>query len=360
MTTQRREASRFQRSAGMEGSASMKLRQPVKALQVFILLLAFFAALNGVADVPIHKLGMEKVAAANQTYLKQSMDKAISGFLILSGIKSGLAVVEGSEVGIGFNLQIGDIVQSVYDYVDIAWKTALAGGTVILITRLLLQAVELIDHWCLVLTFGFGLLVILVSWVFPLRVRLHRLMKDATFFMAVCAIVLYVVFPFSIAGAAFISQKITGPLIAESQRSFESIKEEFSVESINRRIFSDDSAEEENRIADLILKGKMAQIKDAIKAQAEYFKDKSRNIAVWTLQLIAGYLFDSIIFPVTFFIFLFVIVKGALLYLFEDRRQQAFNEDLRAVLSKLKQMKTERPPRTASRLRSDRRRRLQG
>jgi hypothetical protein len=338
----------------------MNLRHPLRALQIFILLLAFFAALNGVADIPIRKLGMEKVAATNQTYLKQSMDKAVSGFLILSGIKTGLAVVEGSEVGIGFNLQIGDIVQAVYDYVDIAWKTALAGGTVILITRLLLQAVELIDHWFLVLTFGFGLLVVLVRWVFPRRVRMHRLMKDATFFLAVCTIVLYVVFPFSIAGAAFISQKITGPLIAESQRSFESIKEEFSMESINRHIFNDDSTEDESSIAGLILKGEMAKIKEAIKAQAEYFKDKSRNIAVWTLQLIAGYLFDSIIFPVTFFIFLFVIAKGALVYLFEDRKQQTFSDDIRAVLSELQKMKPERAPRTASRLRSDRRRRLHG
>ncbi|MGA9262800.1 MAG: hypothetical protein WBV95_12560 [Desulfobacterales bacterium] len=321
----------------------MKLRRLLKALQCFILLLAFFAALNGVLDVPINKLGMEKVAAANQTYLKQSMDKAVSGFLILSGIKTGLAVIEGSEVGIGFSLQIGDIVQSVYDYVDIAWKTALAGGTVILITRLLLQTVDLIDHWFLALTFGSGFLVVLARWIFPRWVRANRLMKDATFFLAVCAAVFYIVFPFSIAGAAFISQKITGPLIDESQRSFEGIKEEFSVESINRHIFSSDAAGEESSIAGLILKGKMAKIKEAIKAQAEYFKDKSRNIAIWTLQLIAGYLFDSIIFPVIFFIFLFVIVKGALLYLFEDRRQQAFGEDLRAVLSKLQQMKPERP-----------------
>jgi hypothetical protein len=338
----------------------MKLRHPLKALQCLILLLAFFAALNGVLDVPIHKLGMEKVAAANQTYLKQSMDKAVSGFLILSGIKTGLAVVEGSEVGIGFNLQIGDIVQSVYDYVDIAWKTALAGGTVILITRLLLQAVDLIDHWFLALTFGFGLLVVLARWIFPSWVRANRLMKDATFFLVVCTVVFYFVFPFSIAGAAFISQKITGPLIDESQRSFEGIKDEFSAESINRQIFSSDSAGEESSIAGFIFKGKMAGIKEAIKAQADYFKDKSRNIAIWTLQLIAGYLFDSIIFPVTFFIFLFVIAKGALLYLFEDRRQQAFSDDIRAVLSELQRMKPDRAPRTASRLRSDRRRRLHG
>lgn len=167
----------------------MQPRRPFKALLAVVLGLAFLAALVGVADVPIHKLGMQKVAAANEAYLKQSMDKAISGFLILSGIKTGLAVIEGSEVGIGFSLQIGDVVQSVYDYVDIAWKTALAGGTVILITRLVLQAVELIDQWSLGLTFGCALVLVLAGWIFPRRLRLKRLLQDATFFLAISAVV---------------------------------------------------------------------------------------------------------------------------------------------------------------------------
>ncbi|MFZ0135281.1 MAG: hypothetical protein WAK95_22305 [Desulfobacterales bacterium] len=338
--------------------SSMKPRRPVNALLAVLLGLALLAALVGVADVPIHRLGMRKVAAANEAYLKQSMDKAVSGFLILSGIKTGLAVIEGSEVGIGFSLQIGDVVQSVYDYVDIAWKTALAGGTVILITRLVLQAVALIDQWSLGLTLGCALVLVLAGWIFPRRLRLKRLLQDATFFLAVGTVVFYFVFPFSIAGAAFISQRITAPLIAESQRSFESIKEDFSVDSINRHLFNDDSSDKENGIAGLILKGRLAKIKEAIKSQAEYFQAKSRSIALWTLQLIAGYLFDSIIFPVTFFILLFVIVKGALLYVFEDRKQQAFGEQMQAVLEKLQQIKPDRVSRSATRFRSDRKRRL--
>ncbi len=349
---------RYQSDAAAAAASPPTRGRPVRLVLVLALLLAFGAALAGVADVPIRKLGMQRVAAANQLYLKQSMDTAISGFLVLSGIKTGLAVVEGSEVGIGFSLQIGDVVQSVYDYVDIAWKTSLAGGTAILITRLLLQAVELIDQWSLVLTFSCALLVVLAGWIFPRRLRVKRLMKDATFFMAVFAIVLYLVFPFAIAGAAFVSRKITGPLIEESQRSFENIKEDFSAERISRHFFGDDSPGEKSSIAGLLLKGKLDGIKEALKSQADYFQDKSRSIALWTLQLIAGYLFDSIIFPVTFFILLFVIVKGALVYLFEDRKQQALAEELRAVLEKLRHMKPERPSRGSSRLRADRRRRI--
>ncbi len=312
-----------------------KMRQTLRAAKIIVLLLAIVAAAGGYADRPIQWLGLDRIATVNQAYLDQSMDKAINGFLLLSGIKTGLAVIEGSEVGIGFNLEIGDIVQSVYDYVDIAWKTALAGGTVILVTRLLLQTVDLIDHWSLALAFGCGLVVVVVGWVFPRADHLNNLAKDATYFLTVCAVVLYIVFPLSIAGAAFISERITGPLIDESQRSFESIKEDFAVENINRRLFPEETEKEDNRIAGLILKGKLSEVKEYLRNQAEFFRDKSRNIAIWTLQLIAGYLFDSIVFPIVFFFLLFVLAKGALRYLFEDRKQVPYRKDIGDVLARL-------------------------
>ena len=102
-----------------------------KILVLAILSLACFTAVTGILDKSIGFFGMQRLGEANDAYLQEAFDRSLSGFLILSGIKSGLAVIEGSEVGIGFNLEIGDIVQSVYDYVDIAWKTALAGGAVL-------------------------------------------------------------------------------------------------------------------------------------------------------------------------------------------------------------------------------------
>jgi hypothetical protein len=312
----------------------MKRRPIFKTAQIILLVIAVLSAAGGYADKAIDWFGMGRVATVNQSYLDNSMNKAVNGFLILSGIKTGLAVVEGSEVGIGFNFEIGDIVQSVYDYVDIAWKTALAGGTVILITRLLLQTVNLIDHWFLALAFIGVLSVSLINWVFPHANRIIRFTKDAAFFLAVCTVVLYLIFPLSIAGAAFISERITGPLIDESQKSFESIKEEFAIENINRRLFPDEANGKDSRIAGLILKGKVSEIKDYFKIQAEFFKDKSRNVAIWTLQLIAGYLFDSIVFPIVFFFLLFVVTKGALLYVFEDRKILISKNVFRSALDK--------------------------
>ena len=141
--------------------------------------------------------------------------------------------------------------------------------------------------------------------------------------------------PFSITGAAFLSEKITRPMIEESHKSFDNIKEDFSFENINQRFFADDKNKGKSSwISKFNLKAKWASLNDRIKQLSNYFKDKTKNVAIWTIQLIAGYLFDSIVFPVTFFILLFVVTKSILLHLFEDRKRQSIKEDIAAMMEK--------------------------
>ena len=312
-------------------------RKMARAALILLLAVGIVTSAAGLLEVPLQKAGLGKVAERNDSYLRRSLDKAVTGFLVLSGIKTGLAVIEGSEVGIGFNLELGDIVQSVYDYVDIAWKTALAGGTVILLTRLALKAVGLVDHWCLAFALLAVSLMLMARWFLPERSRLFRVMRETTFFTVVFACVFYLVFPLAIAGAAFLSERITDPLIVESQKSFESIKDEFTIDRMAKRLFPEEVQKEkkEGWLFGLDLKKKLDQTGEHVKKQTEYFKEKSRSIAIWTLQLIAGYLFDSIVFPVTFFILLFVVTKAALLYMFEERRQQSLKQDVAALLENL-------------------------
>ena len=115
-------------------------------LLILVALAGVLLAASGLLDRGLNRVGLGELALVNQQYLDASYDSALEGFLVLSAVKSGLAVIEGSEVGIGFSLQVGDLVQSVYDYVNIAWKTVLAGGTILLMTRLALDGVSLIDH----------------------------------------------------------------------------------------------------------------------------------------------------------------------------------------------------------------------
>jgi ABC-type multidrug transport system fused ATPase/permease subunit len=306
-----------------------------KPAAIILLGVGVIIAALGYIDKPIQWLGMGKISKSNEAYLKDSFDKSVTGFLVLSGIKSGLAVIEGSEVGVGFNLEVGDVVQSVYDYVDIAWQTALLGGTVILLTLLLLRSADMIDHWSLALLLFSVFASYGINWLVPRFARTSQLIRETIFYLIVFTVTLYLIVPFSITGAAYLSEKITRPIIEESHKSFDNIKEDFSLENINQRLFADEKNKKEGSwISEFNLKAKWSRINDRIKQLSNYFKDKTKNIAIWTIQLIAGYLFDSIVFPVTFFILLFVVTKSILLYLFEDRKRQSVKEDIAAMIGK--------------------------
>ena len=76
---------------------SMNGKYIQKVLIIILLMGAVFLAATGYFDKPIEKIGMGKISSANEEYLSNSFNKAVTGFLVLSGIKSGLAVIEGSE-----------------------------------------------------------------------------------------------------------------------------------------------------------------------------------------------------------------------------------------------------------------------
>jgi hypothetical protein len=88
----------------------------IKLVIIVVLVLSIFAASGEYIDRFMRGIGMGAITDSNQHYLQQSFDRATAGFLVLSGIKSGLAIIEGSHVGIGFSLELGDIVQSRFFY----------------------------------------------------------------------------------------------------------------------------------------------------------------------------------------------------------------------------------------------------
>ena len=293
-----------------------KIKYP--ALTVILLVLIFLAG-QGRLDRYIEMCGMHRVTTANEKYLQESFDKALDGFLVLSGIKMGLAVVEGSEVGIGFNLEIGDVVQAAYDYVDVAWHTVLAGAVVLLMTRYLLNAATLIDHCCLAATLLVIVVLLILKWFLPNFRRCILLSKGLGIFMTVLTVTLYLVLPLSITGATFLSEKITAPSIQEAQEG---------LEKVHKELFAGDKAKH----SDLFKKVK--RLKQRIDFIAGYLKDKTRELTVWIIKLIAGYVFDCIVFPLGLFLLLFWLTKATAKYLFDVKQRQTLRDDLEEIFKK--------------------------
>jgi hypothetical protein len=300
-------------------------------LPLVILILGVIAFYNGL-DYLINAIGMQKATHYNTEYLETSFDKSVKGFLILSSIKSGLAVLEGSEIGVGFNLEIGDLVQSIYDYVDIAWKTALAGSTILLLMRLLFLTIGSIDHYFLALLLFFLSGFLYFSLFFPKRVKLNRLLKEIVLFFLVLTVTLYFILPFSISGAAFLSKRITLPLINDATAGFSSVQHDLSPESLSERLF--ESSEEKGLLSRLNVPKQLHNMKERIKETGVWLKDKMDDMAMWTIKLVAGYLFDCIVFPFTFFFILFIFSKGIMGYVLGLRRDKSLKDDLHTLFEK--------------------------
>jgi len=80
-------------------------------LGIFLLLLILYVLLKG----------------PSLDLTRYTLERQSGSFLLVSTLKSSLAMIEGSDIGIGFRLEVGDIVQSTYDLVDFTWKMLLYG-----------------------------------------------------------------------------------------------------------------------------------------------------------------------------------------------------------------------------------------
>ncbi len=286
-----------------------------RAVILILLPAALVMAAGGVVDRGLGWCGLSRLKQVNERYLDSAFDGALAGFLILSGIKSGLAIVEGSSVGVGVNVELGDVVQPVYDYVDIAWRAAMAGASVIVVMQLALQGLAMVDHWALVLFLLIWFAWVLCGCIFPRARRAQCVLKAGSRFSAALCVVLYLILPLTITGASAVSQRITKPLIDNTQAQFETLGKVLSPEGLHRRFFPEGEGADELSTFDL--KGKIAKMGQGVKALAAYLKLETERMAAATLKYIAAYLFDCILFPLFFGLILMTMLKSGVRYLFE-------------------------------------------
>ncbi len=239
----------------------------------------------------------------------------------MSGIKAGLAVIEGSTAGVSAGmsakLQVGDVVQSVYDYVDIAWRTLLTGCIAILAIQYLLEAVAVVDGYifattCLVFGLVLGLRWWARSWT-----RTRRIVKDMFSFFLIFLIAAYYILPVSVWSASRLSDIITRPSVEEAQKGFSQTR---------AILFQDDTVQSEGFIAN------MRNIPERIGQIATYIKTRSSQMAVWTVKLITGYIFDCIVFPLLIFTLLLWLTRGALRYVLQKNFQTSLHDELKTLL----------------------------
>jgi len=88
-----------------------------------------------------------------------TLERQSKSFLLVSTLKSSLAMLEGSDIGVGFRFELGDIVQSTYDLVDFTWKILLYGILLITFSKIFFES-NLIDMGVYLLGTGFILRIL--------------------------------------------------------------------------------------------------------------------------------------------------------------------------------------------------------
>jgi len=101
--------------------------------------LALGVACLGVTDDVAQYSGQLALSAEAESLVDDSLAKNQQAFLVLSGIKAALALVEGSSVGVGFSLEVGDVVQPAFDYVHFFWQVFLVGFVIMGTYKILLE-----------------------------------------------------------------------------------------------------------------------------------------------------------------------------------------------------------------------------
>lgn len=293
-----------------------------RVVSIVVALAVAAIAFLGWIDRPLSVIGGGPLQRSNEAYLTKSFNKALAAFGTMSILKAGLDVIEGSEIGASFgvtaNLQVGDIVQPAYDYVDIAWRTMLTGCVTLLSIRFLLQTAAILDSYLLGVTLLLLAAFLSSHWWSRRLPGLKNTIRDALSMAIVVTLALYYLLPVSVWGAAKLSHAITQPSMEEAQKGFDQTKQ---------ALFPDDQQSPNGIVA------KLKDMQNRIEQIAVYLKDKTKDMVVWAITLIAGYIFDCIVFPLLIFTLLLWATRSIMKYVFQKNSESSLRDTLSQILT---------------------------
>lgn len=283
---------------------------------VFALFIVSFFAFTGKLKVLTDSINLAH--NSNETYLQSAQEKAIVGFLALSGIKTGLAVIEGSEVNVGIlgtgaSIEAGDIVKAVYDFVDWLWRTAIIGGVMLGILKMsvyLSAILSPIALGCLTLLTG----IYMIIKPFIEKPVLSRCLQDLFLFLTFVFLSLQFILPLSVYTAFKLSIIITQPKMEEVADNFYVFGEQFS--------------KKENE-GDISYAKRLSANLPAIN---ENLKNNAKKISSDGIQYITAYLFDCIVFPLGLFLLFEKCLSSVMRYMFEISRENGLKPGLEKLI----------------------------
>jgi len=155
------------------------------------------------------------ILAPAREYVERSQEKALTAFITISVVKGLVAVVEGSDV---VGIEVGDIVQPLYDAIDITWKVLAASLAT-------LYALEFLLILCG--TLGRFFLSVLLVILLVLQFSRREILRRAAFSACIPAFFFFAAIPLTLVLGGRLSDGFSRPVRLQFDTRMEEFREDF-------------------------------------------------------------------------------------------------------------------------------------
>ncbi|MCB2148601.1 MAG: hypothetical protein KQI81_19135, partial [Deltaproteobacteria bacterium] len=155
-----------------------------------------------------------------------------------------------------------------------------------------------------------------------------QFLRALTTTCTVVTVLLYLVLPLAVFGASRLSARITRPLIQQSYDAFNQVSRTFTRGAVENGLGEDGKGASAIETA-MGVAARYERLKKQLRELEAYLSEQGKSLAATTFQLIAGYLFDCVVFPLAFAAVLILFLRGMPSCLAQGQRDSRLVETIR-------------------------------
>ncbi|MBB1534281.1 MAG: hypothetical protein HG460_001620 [Leptotrichia sp.] len=269
----------------------------LKVLIILGIIFCIFGVMNVIFENTIFNL----LKNLTKPYLDKTYDESKKLFLVLSLIKGTTDVIEGSTVNVsmilGMEIEVGDIVQPIYDIINILWKISLASTVILKLESLYFEIFKVKIANLLI----FISLVSLLPYSF-IKNKVTSIFKSISKYSFFILVFIYLVLPGSLLINSYISryfeEEYKKPAIEKLDKSLDKLNE------VKDRLFT---FEQSKSIFDV--PGQINSTKEKVEDFNKEIVSVSKSLSENTPLIIGIMLLTTIILPILIILFLYKVTR---------------------------------------------------
>lgn len=281
-------------------------------LRLAVTALALALTLSGVTG-RFWNWAVRPVMARNDAFLERAIGDTMHLMIPVGVAKAAADVIEGSRIeadagvvvaSAGVSIEVGDTVQPVLEYINLAWNILMASLVSELALRYALRGTMIVGMEVL----GVALAALLALQLWRLVTRGHpdsceTLLRRVSAIGLTLSAVLLLLLPLTVRFTAHLSSVTTEPLRREVRQSFEAIGEAFSLQELNRQP---------------TFKARADYLVERVRQMADYAAGAVATLAGAIAKLAVIKLLNGIVFPLLSVALLVWLVRAVLYPLLRD------------------------------------------